>query len=68
MTLNNVVIALFCIMMVLNVVALVRHYLMMRIMIASMRGFMESNRQFNEALDLAYKERPSRTPRPPGSS
>jgi hypothetical protein len=30
MTLNTIVIALFCIVMVLNVVALVRHYLMMR--------------------------------------
>lgn len=50
-------VALFVIVMCLNVYALVRHYMMMRMMLVMLKGFAETQEQFNEILAQEQQQR-----------
>lgn len=51
MTLDHALLAMFCILMILNVIALVRHHLMMQAMIANLDTFIEQQRRIGKFLE-----------------
>lgn len=51
MTLQTGLMIVFSVLMVLNAIALIRFWRMMLFMNATLRGFIETNRQFGELLD-----------------
>jgi hypothetical protein len=48
MTISDIITVLFCLTMIANVVALVRHWQMMRVMQIVLNGLAETQREFNE--------------------
>jgi hypothetical protein len=52
MTLDNLVTILFCLVMLANLVAFVRHWRMMRVMHIVLNNLVETQHQFNELLDM----------------
>lgn len=58
---NTFVLVIFVIVMIANVVALVRHYMMLRVMTIALKGFEENHRLFNEALEIERERKQSTT-------
>jgi hypothetical protein len=51
MTLQHVLLFLFTAIMACNVIALVRHYMVLRVLIISLNGFIEQQKQLSELMD-----------------
>lgn len=58
MTLHYAIVAAFCLMMIANVIALVRHWRMMRVMEVVLTNLAETQQQFNEMIEAERKETP----------
>ena len=57
MTRTDVITILFCITMILNVLALLRHWRMIRVMIIVLNSLIDTQREFNELIDADLKKR-----------
>lgn len=57
--LNNILLAIFSLLMILNAIALVRHYMLMRVMIISLNSFVEQQRWFNEFIEQQRQDKQS---------
>ena len=51
MTIDHVLLALFVLVMLANIWALARHFVMMRIMTTMLQGLIDSQRQFDELIN-----------------
>lgn len=58
MTLHYAIVAAFCLMMIANVIALVRHWRMMRVMEIVLTNLAETQQQFNEMIEAERKDAP----------
>lgn len=54
---DGIIIACFTVVMALNIIALTRHWFMMRLLRATLNGLIESQRQFTELMDAESARR-----------
>jgi hypothetical protein len=60
MTIDTIITALFVIVMIANVVALARHFMLMRMMTMMLNGFAETQNAFNAIMEEEQRQRRDR--------
>lgn len=54
---NTIVLILFCIMLILNVIALVRHHMAVRMLNCALQSFLDQQRMLNEFMETERAKR-----------
>jgi hypothetical protein len=55
---SNIFLLLFCVAMIANAIALVRHWRMMRVFQIMLTNFVETQRQLNEIMEAEQRKKP----------
>jgi hypothetical protein len=55
---SNFILVLFCVALIANAIALVRHWQALRVFQIMLTNFAETQRQFNELVNAGKREKP----------
>ena len=55
---SNIVLVLFCVALIANAIALVRHWQALRVFQIMLTNFAETQRQFNEIMEAEQRRKP----------